>query len=175
MDGIATHQNDPRAGADNVRILDRFERGFEHPTSPAPNVPRDISTPSEEGHEWTTLDERFCDHHADCGAAQLAELLATTPLDVIRHMGALGVDVPPVPLLGEVCPSCGGRMPVRGRARESGICDACHTRLMYELRTAKRAEDRNRREADAEAHAVHRGAGESDWSYAPWRDDGVER
>ena len=98
------------------------------------------ATPHGADHEWTGIEERFCDHHADCGAPQLAALLGTTARDVIDHMGAIGVDVPPVPLLGEVCPVCGRRMPVRGRAAENGICDACHQRALTELRAAARAE-----------------------------------
>ena len=108
-------------------------------------------------HEWTGIEERYCDHHADCGAAQLAALLGTTARDVIDHMGALGVDVPPVPLLGESCPRCGRRMSVRGHGRENGVCDACHTELLLELRSCQRSERRARTAADLEAHRHMRG------------------
>lgn len=67
--------------------------------------------------------------------------------------------MPPVPLLGEVCPRCGRRMPVRGHAVENGVCDACHSELLLELRATRRAERRARAEADVEAHRWSRGDG----------------
>lgn len=57
-------------------------------------------------------------------------------------MAAIGVDVPPVPLLGDVCPWCGARMPVSGEGALSGLCDACHSRLMTSMREAARADGR---------------------------------
>lgn len=74
-------------------------------------------------------------------------------------MGALGVDVAPVPLLGESCPRCGRRMPVRGHGRENGVCDACNTELLLELRSCRRSERRARIAADLEAHRHMRGGG----------------
>lgn len=93
-------------------------------------------------HEWTQFEERYCHHHRDCGARQLGDLLGVPASEVIRHMASLGVDVAPVPLLGGVCPSCGGRMPVAGEAAARGICDACNTRLMMELRASWAADRR---------------------------------
>lgn len=106
---------------------------------------------------WTGVEERFCDHHADAGARVLASLLGREPREVILHMGEVGVDVPPVPLLGDVCPTCGRRMPVRGHAAERGVCDACHRRLLMEMRAVKDAERRVRRESDVEVHRRLRG------------------
>ena len=76
------------------------------------------------------------------GAPLLASIVGTTAGDVVRHMYPLGVDVPPLPLLGSTCPMCGGRMPVSGNAAEHGICDACHQRLMTEARMVREAERR---------------------------------
>lgn len=90
--------------------------------------------------EWTQSLERFCSRHRDVGAGALSELVDVSAREVIDHMGSLGVDVPPVPLLGDVCPWCGRRMSSSGRARESGLCDSCHRRLMTSLRADARAE-----------------------------------
>lgn len=97
----------------------------------------------EVDHEWTQFEERYCHHHRDCGAAQLGDLLGIPGREVVEHMASLGVDVAPVPLLGGVCPSCGRRMPVAGEAAARGICDACNTRLMMELRASWAADRRS--------------------------------
>ena len=95
--------------------------------------------------------------------------------DVIDHMDALGVDVAPVPLLGDVCPMCGRRMPVAGRALEDGICDACHTRLMREMAGVRDAECAEARAADADGHRRRvppspRGySDDGDYAYEEWR------
>ena len=101
-----------------------------HPTSPA----------GDHDHEWTSTEERFCAHHADVGAGLLADLLGVTGRELIDHMGSIGVDVAPVPLLGDVCPLCGRRMPVAGHARDNGVCDACNSRLSMEVRAVRDAE-----------------------------------
>lgn len=108
---------------------------------------------------WTGIEERYCEHHADAGAPQLADLLGKDRHDLIEHMAGLGVDVPPVPLLGETCPSCGRRMPCTGEAARNGICDACHTRILIELRSSREAERRAHADASAESMRRSRGGG----------------
>lgn len=110
---------------------------------------------SDDGRTWTRALERFCSRHRDVGAGALAELLDVPAREVIEHMLSLGVDVPPVALLGDVCPWCGGRMPVSGGGSRSGLCDACHVRLMVSLRESAGAE------ADAERLSVRDGAADT--------------
>lgn len=107
-------------------------------------------------HEWTGIEERYCDHHRDVGAHVLADLLGTTAPDVVAHMGALGVEVPPVPLLGSTCPMCGGRMPVAGEGAARGVCDACNARLRMEARASMESERRVRAVASRMAMAEWR-------------------
>lgn len=111
------------------------------------------------GREWTGAEERFCSHHRDVGAGALSELLGIPSAEVIRHMDSLGVDVPPVPLLGSVCPWCGRRMPVAGEGALSGLCDACHARLMTSLRETAAAERRARRVSSRVASSDWRARG----------------
>lgn len=144
-----------------------FERVFDTSSTTGGDL-----TGNESDHEWTGIEERFCSHHRDVGAFLLAELVGTTPSDVVNRMGDLGVDVPPVPLLGGVCPMCGRRMPVAGEGAARGICDACNTRMRMELRASWDSERAARAVASRQAMGEWRADGQG---LSEVRQGGTER
>lgn len=117
----------------------------------------DDGTPRRAGAEFSRAELRFIRNHAGDGASVLAELLERPVAELLEAAYEWRIDVPPRPVLGEVCPWCGRRMTTDGTGyKRAGICDACYRRHRMEARASAMGEVEAIRADDLERYHRHR-------------------
>lgn len=105
---------------------------------------------------WTKSIDVWLRHHADDGAEVLAELLDVPTSDLIDHALDMGIDIPPRPLMGDVCPWCGERMTPHSEGYASGVCSTCYRKHLIEARRRTKEEREAHQEDRLERLSAHR-------------------
>ena len=109
-----------------------------------------------QGHRrpWAEREVRYLRQHRADGAAAIGEALGRSPKSVRRMAERLGVRP------SDPCPVC-GRNPVRAGtvAAKHGMCVACWTRHLADLRRERADEERARAEYEAAKKRVQEGRG----------------
>lgn len=95
-----------------------------------------------DGEKWTDNEDRWLRYHAGDGALALGIVLERSPREIVLHGIDVGIDVPLRPLLGDICPWCGGRVTPGGRGTGAGICDACWESYLSDIKAESQREKR---------------------------------